>query len=175
MRLFMAELKYFKITGSRYNPVKCRTLTNERGRECEDLPSESCCSAWDPRFPMLEVCWMQNCECTGKKERGFLFKPPLWLLPALSTGALSEWLLLMLSPPSSSVSPFCSSLWPSWFLPAFHFFFTFLLSLPLSFSLQRTGRQAKLFSSHSERLGFAFKAPCSLCSLVSHADRGVRN
>lgn len=83
----------------------------------------------------------------------------------------------MFSPPSSSVSQFCSSLWPSWFFPSFYFFPS--LSLPpclLAFlspsfppslpaclppfppSVYRQASEA-IQSCHSEWLWFAGKLP----------------
>ena len=81
-------------------------------------------------IPHVECLLKAVLRLTRKWRGVFSSNPPLWLFPVLSTGALSEWLLLMLSPPSSSVSPFCSSLWPSWFLAAFHFFFFFTFLPP---------------------------------------------
>lgn len=65
-------------------PMKC-TISH--------LPSKSCCSS-DPWFPMLSII-----VCIDRKVGGPTSSPP-WLLSVLSTGALSEWLLSLHSPPS---------------------------------------------------------------------------
>ncbi len=69
-----------------------------------------------------------------KKERGFFSKPPLWVLPVLSTGALSEWLLQHSALPLPACLPFAppSDLPNSSLLSAFPHLPLFLPPFPLS-------------------------------------------
>lgn len=132
------------------------------------LPSESCCS-WDPRFPMLNA----KLGMDKKKGEGVSLQTPslttfcpLYRCPLRMTS-------LMLSPPSSSVSPFCSSLWPSWFLPAFHSFPHLPFSLPPFPLLESTHRQAKQFS-YVIKSGFSLSEDSPPCtSDLIHAGKDV--
>lgn len=151
MRLYLDSVPILLIRVLRYGSKNAGDWDSNGRGGCKEtlsrqhLPSESCCS-WDPRFPMLNACWLQNCVWTEKGEGVSLQTPsltpscPLYRCPLRMTSfnaqpSLFQRVSVLLLPLTFLIPP-CLSL-----------FFTFLpLSLPPFPPLECTGWQAKLFS-----------------------------